>query len=327
MVKYLAGVASANLLPRRATFARAARGPALAGQLRYRLAACVRIKNEARFLPELLAHYHLLGFEHFWLYDNNSTDRPQEILAPFLERGLLTIVPWPTVPAAPSCYRHFFEHFDTQAQWVAFIDADEFIVERSTGALEATLQRLDARCAFGINCRYLGSSAHLSIPDGLVLEQFHRCNPILGDHVKVMLQPTQALAYFNTHNFIYRHWRCARDIRGRAIFGTYATAEPESQVELHHYVYRSREDYLAKLGLGFADSDGYKNRARRIERAESEFFEHNSADVSWVGRKYGPGVRGLLRQLGYAERFWRSPGAATPGAATPGAAAAAPAGI
>jgi hypothetical protein len=313
MVRYLAYYAGIMLRPQRATFRRQRHR----GQPRYRLTACIRIKNEARFLPELLAHHHLLGFDHFFLYDNNSTDQPETILAPFVAKGLATIVPWKTVPAAPSCYQHFFENLETQAQWVAFVDADEFIVERVDGALNAALTRLASKTALGINSRYFGSNGHLSIPVGLVMEQFPRSSPLLGDLVKVIIKPEKALSYFNSHNFIYKNLSFATDIRGRTIFGTLAAAEVESELELNHYVYRSREDYLAKLGLGFVDKDGYKNRARRIERVDSEFSEHNSADGSWAGIKYGPRVRSFLQELGYPERFWRSTKLASANVAAP----------
>jgi hypothetical protein len=302
MAGYLAYYARVMLSPQRATFHR----QRISGQAKYRLAACMRIKNEGRFLPELLAHHHLLGFEHFFLYDNNSTDQPENILGPYVARGLATIVPWTPVPASPTCFKHFFENFEAQAHWVAFIDADEFIVERVDGALNAALARLASKTALGVNSRYFGSSGHLSIPNGLVMEQFHRCAPLLGDHVKVIVKPEKVLSYFNTHNFIYENWSFATDVRGKSILGTLAAAEAESELELNHYVYRSREDYLAKLGLGFADRAGYKNRARRIERVDSEFFEHNSADGSWVGTKYGPRVRCFMQELGYPEKLWRS---------------------
>ena len=37
----------------------------------------------------------MMGVEHFIIYDNNSTDRPLEILQPYIEQGLITYIPWP----------------------------------------------------------------------------------------------------------------------------------------------------------------------------------------------------------------------------------------
>jgi hypothetical protein len=301
IARYVVSCAWAKLNPRSATFHR----PVANGKPRYRLAVCVRIKNEGRFLPEFIAHHHLLGFEHFYLYDNNSTDEPQKVLAPFLDRGLVTIVQWPTVPASPSCYKHFFENYESESEWVAFIDADEFIVERVDGALDATLAGLASKTALGINNRYFGSSSHISIPDGLVIEEFRRCDPRLDDHVKVVIRPRMALSYFNSHNFIYRGWSLATSVSGKPIFGTFSSAKVENTIELYHYVYRSREDYVAKIGLGFVDTSGIRHRARRTERIDSEFAKHNDADGTWAAEKYGPRVRHALEEYGYPEKYWR----------------------
>ena len=54
-----------------------------------RLTAMVRVKDEARFLPEWLAHHTNVGVEHVVLYDNNSSDDTARAVAPFV-----TCVAW-----------------------------------------------------------------------------------------------------------------------------------------------------------------------------------------------------------------------------------------
>lgn len=300
-LRYAAQYLRVALNPGAATFHR----PRIASKPRYRLAICTRVKNEGRFLPEFVAHHVLLGFEHVYLYDNNSTDEPEKVLAPFLERQLVTIVRWPEVPAAPSCYRHFFETFEGSAEWVGFFDADEFLVEREEGALSALLTKFARKPAIGINSRWYGSSGHLTIPRGLVLQAFRHCDSGLDDHVKVLLRPPTALSYFNSHNFIYRRRQLAVDVTGKPILGGLAPATTAHAVELNHYLYRSREDYIGKLSLGFVDSAGYRIRARRLEWVDTEFTKFNDADGSWAAHKYAARVSQMLNDLGYPEDYWR----------------------
>src|SRR5690606_18096926 len=106
----------------------------------HHLAAAIRVKDEARFLPEWLAHHHNLGVEHFFVYDNNSSDDIESVLAPFIERGLVTYIHWPKVPASPSCEIDFLSRFGHRCAWVAFFDADEFLFERTPGELKAVLR-------------------------------------------------------------------------------------------------------------------------------------------------------------------------------------------
>jgi hypothetical protein len=300
-LRYGAQYLGVSLNPRAGTFYR----PRTAIAPRYKLAICTRVKNEGRFLPEFVAHHVLLGFEHVYIYDNNSTDEPEKVLAPFLDRQLVSIARWPEVPAAPSCYRHFFETFEGNAQWVGFFDADEFLVEREDGALSALLAQFARKPAIGINSRWYGSSGHLTIPRGLVMEAFPRCSSELDEHVKVLLRPATVLSYFNSHNFIYRKGRLAVDVTGQPILGSLATATTAHAVELNHYLYRSREDYITKTSLGFVDSAGYRNRARRIEWVDTEFNKFNDADGSWAARKYAARVGKMLADLGYPEDYWR----------------------
>ena len=40
-------------------------------------------RNERRYLVEWVLHHYLLGVEHFYLYDNESEDKPEEVLRPY----------------------------------------------------------------------------------------------------------------------------------------------------------------------------------------------------------------------------------------------------
>ena len=51
------------------------------------LSVCAIYKNEARYLAEWLEFHLLAGVEHFFLYNNDSTDDHREVLAPYLRAG------------------------------------------------------------------------------------------------------------------------------------------------------------------------------------------------------------------------------------------------
>ena len=75
------------------------------------------------------------GFERFFLYDNGSTDDHLDVLAPYIEDGLVTLHDWPMpflgrqgragaiIQAFEDCLG---EHRD-DARWIAFLDLDEFM--------------------------------------------------------------------------------------------------------------------------------------------------------------------------------------------------------
>jgi hypothetical protein len=261
------------------------------------LSAVVRVKDEARFLPEWLAHHFNLGIEHFYVYDNGSCDGTREAISPFVERGTVTYVYWPMVPVTPSCYVDFFERFGPTSKWVAFFDADEFLFERAPGAALQVLRGSEGRPAVAINWRYFGSAGYEAVPTGLVTERFTRADASGDEHVKVIAQPSEVLRYRNAHNFYYRNGRLAVTPGGQRVYGSFARASNAPLLVLHHYVYRSRQDYERKVQRGFAEERGAKERARQNSRAQAEFHRHNEVGVA-IPKETVRATAELLRELG-----------------------------
>ncbi len=278
--------------------ARSLRAPAPAAAApRYRLGAMIRVKDEARFLPEWLAHHLELGVEHVWVYDNNSTDGTAAAIAPFVGEGTVTVVPWPPVPASPASHGHFLARFGPSCAWVAFLDTDEFLHEIEPGALAATLATTSAP-GIGVNWRYFGSAGHEHIPDGLVTEMFDRADREPCYHVKAIARPAAVYRYRNSHNFYYRRGRLARTPAGRRVYGSFVSAPAHPRLVVNHYVYRSREDYERKLARGFVDASGAREQARHTDRAAAEFDRHNDVMIT-LPRATLDATAARLRRLGY----------------------------
>jgi hypothetical protein len=274
---------------------------------RYRLVAMIRVKDEARFLPEWLAHHVGLGVEHVVVYDNNSTDGTTDVVEPFVRAGLATCVPWPTVPASPSSHLDFVARFGPMCRWAAFFDADEFLVETVPGALSTALEAAGDAPAIAVNWRYHGSAGHETIPAGLVTERFDRADAGHDHHVKVIARPAAFALYRNSHNFYYQRGRLARTPDGRRVFGSFVTPSPSPALVLNHYVYRSRQDYERKASAkhGFVDASGAQEQRRRAGLAEFEFGRHNDV-VAQVPEATRRRTADLLQRFGFPESLYRS---------------------
>ena len=63
---------------------------------RFQSAICVLVRNEARYLAEWLTYHRLVGIDHVYLYDNNSTDVAElrAVTRPFVDSGFLTLHDW-----------------------------------------------------------------------------------------------------------------------------------------------------------------------------------------------------------------------------------------
>jgi hypothetical protein len=124
----------------------------------FTLAACAIVRNKGPYLREvrlaallnaLLAvltsdspkqnhrnalqwvYYHwLLGFQHFWLYENESTDDTRAVLGTLVARGLVTLLDWPgPLGAQKRQLEHCFNASGPagQTRWMGSFDADEFV--------------------------------------------------------------------------------------------------------------------------------------------------------------------------------------------------------
>ena len=51
---------------------------------KYNVAICAIFKNEGPYLKEWLEFNHLIGIEHFFMYNNNSEDNYLELLNPYI---------------------------------------------------------------------------------------------------------------------------------------------------------------------------------------------------------------------------------------------------
>src|SRR5215217_1544365 len=91
------------------------------------LSACLCFKNAAPYVGEWLAFYSALGVEHFYLYNNESTDRYAPVIAPYLDAGAATLVQYPGRGVQQEVYTHCLHAFGRRTRWMIFCDDDEFL--------------------------------------------------------------------------------------------------------------------------------------------------------------------------------------------------------
>jgi len=100
----------------------------------YEIAIGSMFRNEAHYLKEWVDYHYMAGVEHFWLYNNNSTDNWEEVLQPYIEKGIVEVTYWPN--PAGTCYmktqvqafKDAIKRAQGVAKWIALIDIDEFLL-------------------------------------------------------------------------------------------------------------------------------------------------------------------------------------------------------
>lgn len=104
----------------------------------YKLSICSVFQNEARFMKEWIDYHRLVGVEHFWLYNNESTDNFEEVLQPYIDQGIVELFFWPDLTPEIwfpyGCQERGFNDAVRRAKhkskWLAALDLDEFMVPK-----------------------------------------------------------------------------------------------------------------------------------------------------------------------------------------------------
>lgn len=184
--------------------------------LPYRLVVCAIFQNETFYLKEWLEFHKLIGVEHFYLYNNLSTDNYKEILEPYLKAGEVDLFEWPVSTASQHeylqqlqlpAYNHALNICRETAEWVAFIDLDEFLLPVVHENLPSLLTEYQEFAGLGINWQVYGTShiEYLS-PDQLLLEHLLWKAPPdapINQTVKLIVQPGKVSSIENPHYFEY----------------------------------------------------------------------------------------------------------------------------
>jgi len=142
---------------------------------RYELAVAGIFKNEGPFLEEWLTLHRAVGVDHFYLYNNDSTDGFREVLGPWISKGLVTLFEWPGTGGQRSAYNHCIRRFRSHARWIAFLDVDEFLFSPENQDLRKVLPRYQGAAAIFVHWVLFGSNGHMTPPEGSVIEAYTRC--------------------------------------------------------------------------------------------------------------------------------------------------------
>lgn len=145
-------------------------------QCKYFLSECAIFKNEAKYLVEWLEFHLMMGVEHFYLYNNSSTDNYQEVLDEYIRKGVVTLIEWPEIPGQLSAYKHWYDHYRSESNWATFIDIDEFICPKYDRNLKDWLVRFSKYPVVVMYWQFFCSSGKIEHDASRpVIEQYFTC--------------------------------------------------------------------------------------------------------------------------------------------------------
>lgn len=231
------------------------------------LAICAIAKNEGPYFAEWIEWHHKLGVEKFYIYDNESTDNTKQVLAPYIQSGIVEYTFWPGMKQQLPAYDHCLEKHRLDTRWIAVIDLDEFIKPVKDNSIPEFLRRFEHFSAVEINWLVYGSGGAKTKESGGVMERFRKHSKPedwVNRHVKSIVNPRHVFSFIGCHE-VARINGLTADSHGNVVKKHFRDREPQQDViRINHYAVKSYEEFLQKRARG---------RARALAPRDLGYFE------------------------------------------------------
>lgn len=269
----------------------------------YRVSVCAMFQNEAPYFREWLEFHKLMGVEHFYLYNNLSSDNYLQVLMPYIEKNEVEIIDWPFyekdwIGVQCRAYNDCLKRAYGVAQWVAFLDLDEFLFSPQHENLIDFLKNYEQFGGVCANWQLYGTSDIKQIPQNkLMIEMLLHKAPVENrrNHmVKSIVQPIYATHCTSPHFFYYRdnryHVLPNKNSIPTPFFG-YSEISIDS-LRINHYWCRDEYYYInvklpRRFSLGWTD----------FELLKQEVLEYNQVKDDCILRF----VPKLKQHMGFME--------------------------
>ncbi len=223
------------------------------------LAVCAIIKNEAAYLREWIEWHLMQGVEYFYLYDNESEDNSYEVLKPYIDKGIVLYHKVFGNGMQLPVYNDCIVRYRKYSRWIAFIDADEFIVSLEK-RLSDFLKAYEQEAAVCVNWVMFDSNGYEETPCGkLVTEAYTRIHKNFSSdnmHVKSIVNPKCVKYVANPHYPLLRFFKSKVNENFKKVRLAWVDPKDYSiqKIRINHYFSKSREEYEAKIARGMADN-------------------------------------------------------------------------
>ena len=204
------------------------------------IAECLLIRDENHLLLEHLICNAIAGVERFYIYDNLSAVPVSD----FLQENAPDLLPLCEIVRYKGrgnlqmdCYADYLSAHRAEAEWSVFCDTDEIFKGSINDAIKAFGDRYNC---LSFSPMLHGCNGHLQRPSGGTMQELYGGDVLCRAHhwYKVCAK-TADITVQRPHNNTMINKRMV-----------YLTADNCPQCVLHHYRFRSFEEYIIKMQRG-----------------------------------------------------------------------------
>lgn len=208
---------------------------------KYYLVECLVIKNESQYLYEHITDNMKAGIEHFYIYDDGSDSPVEEYLknnypelTQYCTFNNVNEKYWnPEFERQTNVYSDFLRTYGPETKWCAFTDTDEIW----EGDVPEFLKKNEDKPGFIFNGLVHGANGHVWENGKSMKENYYDHIVTRWSYKKLIVQP-ELVERQQAHIVVFK------DHSLEAVY------PPECDITLHHYFYRSLEEFIKKIFRG-----------------------------------------------------------------------------
>lgn len=273
------------------------------GRDAYRLSIAAIIRNE-EYIIEWIEYHRLVGVEHFYIYDNESTDGLKDKLQGYIENGIVTYTFFPGDCVQNKAYQDAVDKYKNDTKWLAIIDGDEYIVPVEGTLLPDLCDEIESINDYrgpgrlhvggiGINGRVYGTSFHKKKVGGLCIENYtYRCadNDPISALIKTIVNP-RVITVALTNNSKMKKGYYSISENGTPFVSNFFYESTCKKIRINHYHSKSEEELISKLHRGWPDQEHVELGEKRIRKEIEKDSKLYNATEDFIMKRYVDDVK------------------------------------
>lgn len=251
-------------------------------------------------MKEWCAHHLLLGFDNIFIFDHKSIIPLAEEFSYFDKRVFIQRCELENPVKIPLMKKAINISKSIQADWILYLDADEFLVLNTFNNVKDLLNTFSFSDSLSLNWLFFGTSHHIETPkNGLIIENYTYSDLYLNKHVKTFVRPSVVINIDNPHFYHITNPNRMISIENiimnkndfYAFFNTKNTYK-DVIAYIAHYQYQSEETYIKrKVNRPQDDGTGERNYMNNVH------LIHNENENNSIKDKYSESINIFLQQF------------------------------
>ena len=269
------------------------------------LAFVAIVKDEADSIVEWIRFHLAAGVDHFFFYDDGSTDDTVANIQKTLPSEMFTLTPWKqrlkdakgpkTIHNQPLAYAHAVSNYGAGYRWMGFFDIDEFLFPVEANSINDVLKDLQFADTILLPWAMFGRNGNKTTPNAIIPNFTQRMRDPFASNVsgllnfKCLVRPSAVTKVYN-HGFETNHSKILYNSGGvKFEFGQHQNSKFQSnpKLQLNHYYAKSDAqlaEKIAKGSIGLSKfTESFKtddSRARMLTRRVKEIERDVVTDVA-----------------------------------------------